>query len=102
MLEADATALVNELIAAWNEHDMHRFAACFAEDAEFVNVGGMWWRGRPEIEGRHAEAHGGRLGATTLESRVGAYRDLGRASLSSTQRGTSRGRAKRAAVSGRS
>jgi uncharacterized protein (TIGR02246 family) len=31
---------------------MKRFAACFAGDADFVNVGGMWWQGREEIEQR--------------------------------------------------
>jgi len=77
MREADASAVVGELVAAWNEHDMHRFAACFAEDAEFVNVGGMWWRGRDEIEERHAAAHAGRLGETGLTARPAAYREVG-------------------------
>ena len=27
------------------------------EDADFVNVIGMHWRGRPEIEARHADVH---------------------------------------------
>jgi uncharacterized protein (TIGR02246 family) len=42
----DAEALVAEIEAAWNSHAMARCAACFATDAEFVNVAGAWWRGR--------------------------------------------------------
>ena len=38
-------ALVSEVEQAWNAHDISRFAACFAEDADFVNVRGWWWRG---------------------------------------------------------
>jgi uncharacterized protein (TIGR02246 family) len=36
---------------------MARFAACFAEDADFVNVRGWWWRGRSEIERNHSLLH---------------------------------------------
>jgi len=50
-------ALVGEVEQAWNSHDMSRFAACFAEDADFVNVRGWWWRGREEIERNHALFH---------------------------------------------
>ena len=77
MREADAAAVVDELVAAWNEHDMRRFAACFAEDADFVNVAGMWWHGRAEIEQRHAAGHAGRLRETTLESRVARFKEIG-------------------------
>jgi uncharacterized protein (TIGR02246 family) len=70
MNHTDAGAVVAELTAAWNENDMHRFAARFAEDEEFVNVAGMWWRGRAELEERHTAAHAGRLGATTLTPRA--------------------------------
>jgi uncharacterized protein (TIGR02246 family) len=52
---------LSELVAdgekAWNTHDMSRFAAWFADDADFVNVRGWWWRGREEIERRHALLH---------------------------------------------
>ena len=54
MNQDDAAALVVEIEAAWNSHDMSRFAACFAADADFVNVAGAWWHGREEIEERGA------------------------------------------------
>ncbi len=50
-------ALVSGIEDAWNAHDMSRFAARFAPDAEFVNVAGWWWRGREEIERNHAVLH---------------------------------------------
>jgi uncharacterized protein (TIGR02246 family) len=44
-------------VEAWNAHDMKAFAALFREDAEFVNVQGMWWRGRARIQAEHEETH---------------------------------------------
>lgn len=41
----------------WNRHDMEAFAQLFAEDAEFVNVVGLWWKGREEIKRAHAATH---------------------------------------------
>jgi uncharacterized protein (TIGR02246 family) len=58
---ADATAgvkaVVSSLAESWNRHDMTAFAAAFTEDADFVNVIGMHWRGRQEIEAKHAVTH---------------------------------------------
>ena len=36
---------------------MAAFAAAFSEDADFVNVVGMHWRGRQEIEAKHTVTH---------------------------------------------
>ena len=30
-------------VAAWNRRDADRLAALFEDDAEFVNVTGLWW-----------------------------------------------------------
>src|SRR5271169_2444909 len=58
---ADAKSQIAKLIdilsESWNRHDMATYAAQFTEDADFVNVIGMHWRGRPEIEARHADVH---------------------------------------------
>ncbi len=43
--------------SAWNAHDMAALAQLFAEDADFVNVVGIWWRDRRAIEEAHAFAH---------------------------------------------
>jgi len=42
---------------AWNHHDMKAWANLFAEDADFVNVAGWWWKGRAEIKKKHTEIH---------------------------------------------
>ena len=70
-------ALVREVEEAWNTHDMTRFAACFAVDADFVNVGGMWWKGRPEIEHKHARVHAGPFRESVLVQELAAFREVG-------------------------
>lgn len=39
---------------AWNAGDADALAALFAEDAEFVNVVGLWWHDRGSIRQAHA------------------------------------------------
>jgi uncharacterized protein (TIGR02246 family) len=58
----NSTQIQIESIAAalaetWNRHDMAAYAALFCEDADFVNVVGMHWRGRKEIEACHVRLH---------------------------------------------
>lgn len=55
--ELEIHKAVMRLPEAWNRHDMRAFASQFAEDADFVNVAGSWWRGRAEIEQKHATVH---------------------------------------------
>jgi len=50
-------AVVSSLAESWNRHDMASFAAAFSENADFVNVIGMHWRGKQEIEAKHATVH---------------------------------------------
>ena len=58
---ADVKSQIANVIAtlsdSWNRHDMATYAAQFTEDADFINVLGMHWHGRPEIEARHADVH---------------------------------------------
>ncbi len=42
---------------AWNHHDAKAYAHLFTEDGEVVNVVGWWWKGRPEIESKLAQAY---------------------------------------------
>ena len=78
MDEAKAQALVQEIEAAWNTHDMMRFAACFAEDADFVNVAGLWMRGRDEIEEKHAASHADRFKDSTMQMKLAALKEIAR------------------------
>lgn len=49
--------VVRAFAETWNRHDMDAFAELFAADAEFVNVVGLWWKGRPEIKAAHEFTH---------------------------------------------
>jgi uncharacterized protein (TIGR02246 family) len=49
--------VVRAFSECWNRHDMEAFAQLFAEDAEFANVVGLWWKGREEIKRAHAATH---------------------------------------------
>ena len=70
-------ALVSEVERAWNSHDMSRFAACFAVDADFVNVRGWWWRGRSEIERNHALFHETIFSDSSMELERAATKEVG-------------------------
>lgn len=41
-------------VAAWNARSPEGIAALFAEDADFVNVVGIWWENREAIRRAHA------------------------------------------------
>src|SRR5512140_1514389 len=79
MSGSEETALA-ELVAdvedAWNAHDMRRFAARFAEDADFINVRGWWWRGRDEIERRHALLHETMFGESSMSLELASTREV--------------------------
>ena len=77
MDETSCEALVRDVQAAWNTHDMKRFAACFAEDADFVNVGGVWMRGRDDIEAKHAASHAAVFASSTMEMQLAGFKEVG-------------------------
>jgi uncharacterized protein (TIGR02246 family) len=57
-IEAEQVRSVVESFAdTWNRHDMEAHAGHFTEDAQFVNVVGLWWRGRDEIRDAHVFTH---------------------------------------------
>lgn len=43
-----------EFVDAWNRRDPDAIAALFDDDADFVNVTGLWWHDREEIRRAHA------------------------------------------------
>lgn len=56
--EEAVRSVVNAFPDAWNRHDMDAIGALFAEDADFVNVTGTYWKGRESIQLNHAFTHG--------------------------------------------
>ncbi len=75
--ETKVEALVQEVQAAWNTHDMKRFAACFSEDADFVNVAGAWMRGREDIEAKHTAAHASHFANSTMQMQLASFKRVG-------------------------
>jgi uncharacterized protein (TIGR02246 family) len=50
-------AIVSAFAETWNQHDIRAFADLFAPDAEFVNVVGIWWKGKESIRRAHEFTH---------------------------------------------
>jgi uncharacterized protein (TIGR02246 family) len=55
--EAAIRGLAKRWEEAWNSHDMVAMATLLTDDADFVNVGGIHWKGREQIEREHAKRH---------------------------------------------
>jgi uncharacterized protein (TIGR02246 family) len=66
---------IREVVAhwdsAWNQHDMQAMATLLTEDADFVNVAGLHWKGRRQIESEHAQRH-----RTNLKNSISVTRDV--------------------------
>jgi len=54
---AEVTDTVHALAECWNQHDMNAVTVLFAQDVEFVNVIGLWWKSCDEIRKAHWFAH---------------------------------------------
>ena len=55
--ESAVRAVIEGFVDAWNRHDMRALAALFAEDADFVDVFGNWFKDRTAIEHALAQRH---------------------------------------------
>ena len=42
---------------AWNHHDMTAFCSYMTDDVEWVNVVGMWWKGKAQVFKAHDSMH---------------------------------------------
>ncbi len=54
MSVSDPADLPARFAECWNAGDAAGLARLFADDADFVNVVGLWWRRRDDIERAHA------------------------------------------------
>ncbi|MCA1684485.1 MAG: SgcJ/EcaC family oxidoreductase [Planctomycetia bacterium] len=62
---------------AWNLHDMKALARVFREDAEWVNIVGMHWRGRDAIVAAHTAFHETMFKNTRVKTDALETRSLG-------------------------
>ena len=63
-------------ITLWNEHDVHAMSALFSEHAQFVNVVGIWWKNRGDIEAAHQATHRTLFKDSVLTGRLASLRWL--------------------------
>jgi uncharacterized protein (TIGR02246 family) len=63
-----AGALADAFVHAWNTHDGRAFGRLYADDADWVTVGGERHRGRVAVEGALAREHAGWARTTTLRA----------------------------------
>jgi len=67
-VESSVSRLAELFVTIWNAHDMGRLRDLYADDADFVNVIGMRWKGASEIADMHVLLHESRMRQTTLLS----------------------------------
>jgi len=54
---AEIRAAISGMDRAWNAHDMKAYVSYMTEDADWVNVVGMWWKGRDQVYRAHEAYH---------------------------------------------
>ena len=50
---AQVRHIVDELVASWNTADAERMYRLATDDVEWVNIMGMYWRGKAQVEAAH-------------------------------------------------
>lgn len=73
----DPHLVAQAFVEAWADRDARAIADLFVEDADFVNVVGLWWRSRDRIERAHAYGFERIFGASTMRLRGVRTRLLG-------------------------
>lgn len=44
---------VNRMVSDWNTHAFKNMDSYATDDVDWVNIVGMWWKGRPEVQSAH-------------------------------------------------
>jgi uncharacterized protein (TIGR02246 family) len=55
--DAAIRKVITGIEEAWNAHDMKAYARLFREDADWINIVGMHWRGRDAVMAAHVAFH---------------------------------------------
>ena len=61
---------------AWNRHDMRAMAELFDDDAQWVNIVGMYWPGRAAVVAGHEAFHRTFFQTTTIDIAHAEIREL--------------------------
>jgi len=54
---AEIRAAISGMDKAWNTHNMRAYVSYMTEDVDWVNVVGMWWKGRDQVYKAHEAYH---------------------------------------------
>ena len=71
-----ARALTDAFVQAWNAHDARAFGRLYADDAEWIAVGGERHRGHVAVEGALAKEHASWARTTTLRATDVVVREI--------------------------
>ncbi|TXC99937.1 SgcJ/EcaC family oxidoreductase [Streptomyces sp. ISID311] len=74
---AAVTSVLNELVAAWGQHDAQAYGELFTEDATYITYVGTLYQGRQDIVDSHRSLFAGFLKGTKLADEVLDIRFLG-------------------------
>ena len=69
-------AQIDSFIASWNKHDFSDMKNYIAEECDFVNIKGMHWKGRENIQFAHQANHNQFFKNTPIEKRSVTIRFL--------------------------
>jgi uncharacterized protein (TIGR02246 family) len=56
-IEKGVRAVVMSYAEAWNHHDMRALSELFTDDADWINIVGMYWRGKTGLVKAHDVFH---------------------------------------------
>lgn len=73
----DPLDIAQGFLEAWNDQDPDALAALFTDDADFVNVVGLWWEDRPSIRRAHARGFRVMFGGSRMTLERTKVRRLG-------------------------
>jgi uncharacterized protein (TIGR02246 family) len=71
-----ARALTDAFVQGWNAHDARAFGRLYADDAEWIAVGGERHRGHVAVEGALAKEHASWARTTTLRATDVVVREI--------------------------
>ena len=55
--EAAVRDVMHSMGVAWRQHDMKTWTSYMTDDVQWVNIVGMWWRGKDEVFRAHDAYH---------------------------------------------
>ena len=68
--EAAINKQIDAMVASWNNHNYDNMKDYATDDTDWVNVVGMWWKGRKQSQYAHQEYHKTFLKTSVCEKRT--------------------------------